>query len=163
MIFWFFGLPGVGKDYCARVASKLINAVYVDVDNFLTEKDKQKLVSGTFSTQDRLNKLRRTKHFIDQVSKTRSIVVADSLPDGLSRKFLRKNYKDIIFILVEADPAIHKKRLRARKGHFFTQDLLDNWASQHWQKVKIPHVVLNNNEDGEQSVIQEFKKIYEAH
>jgi gluconate kinase len=162
MIFWFFGFPGVGKDYCAKVASRLINAAYLNVDDFLTEEDKEKLIDGTFNQHDRLNKLMRVKAFIESSMDKGNIVVADSLPDNLSRSFLKKSLENIVFILVEADVKIHKKRLKERKNHFFTESLLDDWKMKHWEEVNIPHIILRNDENGEKKISEEFTRIYNS-
>ena len=49
MIYWFFGYPGVGKDYLAEKLSQLVSIPHIDADNFLTNTDKKKLIEGTIA------------------------------------------------------------------------------------------------------------------
>ena len=163
MIFWFFGFPGIGKDFCAKRLKKLINAKYIHIDSFLTKQDKQKLIDGTFSTEDRLNKLKRTADYFKKVlKKNKHIVAADSLPDHQSRNFLYKNFQNnIVFILVKVSAEIHKRRIHERENHFFTEDMLAHWEKKHWvEPIKIPYLVLDNNKDGDKHIKLEVVKIY---
>ena len=162
MIFWFFGFHGTGKDYCAKILTKLKKASYIHIDDVLTNQDREKLINGTFNVEDRINKLERATKKIDVLLKTNTTVVAaDSLPDHRSRDFLLEKFKDnIVFIRVKVYPEIHKKRFAERKNHFFTEDLLNDWVEKHWQEpIKIPHLILNNNTEGEKSVGHKLKKI----
>lgn len=162
MVYWFFGFPGVGKDYCAKAFTELISASYLHIDDILSAQDKEKLLNGTFSVEDRIKKLKRATTQINQLLRSNgTVVAADSLPDHRSREFLLKNFKnDIIFVRVVVDSQIHKKRFAKRKNHFFTEDLLNDWIKKHWQEpIKIPHVVLNNNTDGKEHITETLKEI----
>lgn len=162
MVYWFFGFPGTGKDYAAKALSELKYASYVHIDDFLTKKDKEKLTKGNFSTEDRLRKLTRAvKDINGLVNKNKNVVAADSLPDHRSRNFLIENFKDnIAFIRVVVSPEIHKQRFINRKNHFFTEELLDNWVKKHWQEpIKIPHIDLDNNEEGIKNLKLKLQKI----
>lgn len=162
MIFWLFGLPGTGKDHCARLLSKLIDAKYIHVDDFLKEQDKNKIITGTFTVEDRLRKLKRvTKKIAELLKNNKYIVAADSLPDHKSRAYLQEYFKDKIkFILVKVDPQIHLRRIQNRKNHFFTEKMLSKYIKQNWQEpIKIPYITLDNNSEGDESLKLELIKI----
>ncbi len=141
MIYWFFGYPGIGKDYCARELSLIGKFPHVDADDFLTEEDRKKLLTHKFTSQDRMLKLTRIVDHIKNMQKHHhDIAVADSLPDNISREFILRSFNiDIRLILVTAPPEIHKKRLAKRKNHFFTENLLDIYIRKNWQEIKVPH------------------------
>lgn len=146
MIFFFFGYPGIGKDYLAEKLSQLVNIPHIDADDFLTKKDKQKLINGTFNKADRLRKLAGIVKYIKKL-KAPNIAAADSLPDNDSRQFLIDQFgKDIIFIYVYSSKSTHLKRLKKRKDHFFTKNLLDDYIKKHWEEIEIPHIKLLNEE-----------------
>lgn len=155
MVFWFFGLPGTCKDHCAKLFSKLIDAKYIHVDDFLTERDKEKIITGTFTVEDRLKKLKRVTKMISGILKNnKHIVAADSLPDHKSREYLQEYFKNNIkFILVKVDAQTHQKRISNRKNHFFTEKMLTDYIKQHWQEpIKIPYLTLENNKEGDEAL-----------
>lgn len=161
MVYWFFGLPGSGKDYCAQVMKKLIPATYFHVDDYLTKEDKIKLIEGTFTITDRINKLKRLLAEISELDLSRvNVIAADSLPDTDSRLFLQTHFgNNITFIYVKVDSKTHENRMKKRKNHFFSYSLLDNWTKKHWQPINIPHVVADNNSNGSESIAKQLTEI----
>ena len=144
MVFWFFGFPGIGKDYCAKKLSRLAKIPHLDADNFLTDLDKNKLMSGTFSDEDRIKKLTRIITYMKSL-KYPNLTIGDSLPTEASRKFVLESLgRDVVLILVRSDPKIHRERIRRRRGHFFREEHLDSWIDKHWQEVKVDHLDLEN-------------------
>ena len=146
MIYWFFGYPGSGKDYCAHRFSALIGAEYFHADGFLTDEERDKLLRGVFTKQDRIIKLKRICDALEaQTSKV--IAIADSLPDTASREYVASRFgKKIQFIFASVLPEIHKERLLSRKNHFFNAELLDQWVATHWDEaISIPHKIIDNN------------------
>ncbi|OGE64288.1 hypothetical protein A3I48_03610 [Candidatus Daviesbacteria bacterium RIFCSPLOWO2_02_FULL_36_7] len=141
MIYWFFGYPGVGKDYLAEKLSQLVSIPHIDADNFLTNTDKKKLIEGKFTQKDRIRKLKRIVVYIKKIlPKYSNLAIADSLPDNLSRKFLFDTFiANITFIYVSAPKTIHLKHLKGRKGHFFKAEMLDPWIKKHWEAIQIPY------------------------
>lgn len=148
MIFWFFGYPGIGKDFLAEKLSKLASIPHIDADDFLSKTDKKKLSNGSFTQRDRIRKLKRIIKQVKLLEKNPNIAAADSLPDNLSRKLLLDSFREnITFIYVTAPKKLHLKRLKSRKNHFFTENLLDNWINKHWETIEIPHTTFQNIED----------------
>lgn len=161
MIYWFFGLPGSGKDYCAKLMKKLIKARYFHIDDFLTEEDKEKLINGTFTISDRINKLKRVSSDLSEIDLSLvNIVAADSLPDTKSRGLLQTRFgNNIMFIYVRVEPKTHERRMKERKNHFFTYSLLDSWVKKHWEPVNMPHIVVDNNSDGDEVLTKLLKEV----
>lgn len=159
MIFFFFGYPGIGKDYCAERLSKLANIPHINADNFLTKSDQAKLLKGIFTTEDRIKKLKRIVKFINENYSNQNLTIGDSLPDHNSREFLMGQFgKNITFIQVTAAKAIHVKRITERKDHFFTKELLDNYI-KNWEEIKIPYLPLKNSGNLDEKLLQIYKKV----
>lgn len=146
MIYWFFGYPGIGKDYCAEQLSKIGKFPHIDADDFLTKNDREKLLKGTFSVEDRLKKLQRIVSSLRKLLKTdKDIAIGDSLPDNKSRKFILNSFpNNIKLILITADSEKHKKRISNRKNHFFTEELLEDYKKK-WEEISVRHIVFENN------------------
>lgn len=163
MIYWFWGYPGVGKDYLAEILSKTAKIKHIDVDDFLTKTDKRKIKTIVFTKKDRLKKLKRVIRYLNKNKE--NVAVADSLPDRESRQFL-KNYfkKDIVFILVKSTYRHHRQRILARKNHFFTSDMLDQYIKKNWEPVKnFPHIIFKNQNKTKKELVKKLKKIYERY
>jgi len=144
MIYWFWGYPGVGKDYLAKIFGEITNTLYIDGDSLLTNIEKKRLIAGTFSKEDRLKKLKRITNYLHKLKK--DVIITDSLPDKNSREFLLKSFKkNIIFILVKSSPLKHKRQLQDRKGHFFKYNMLNKYIKNNWEPVEnFPHFILKN-------------------
>lgn len=146
MIYWFFGYPGIGKDYCAKRLSEIKKFPYIDADDFLTDEDIQKLLNKRFTVEDRLLKLERIITHINNLQKHHeNIAVADSLPDNASRNLVKNSFSENIkLILVTAPEEVHKKRISKRKKHFFTIGLLEDYIKKNWKKVNVPYTEFEN-------------------
>jgi gluconate kinase len=146
MIYWFFGYPGIGKDYCAKYLSEVKKFPYIDADDFLTDEDRQKLLKKIFTIEDRLLKLERIITHIKILQKHHeNITVADSLPDNASRNLVKNAFPGKIkLILVTAPTEVHKKRIAKRKNHFFTSELLEDYIKRHWKKINVTYMQFEN-------------------
>lgn len=145
MIYWFFGYPGIGKDFCAQKLSEFGKFPHIDADDFLTNSDKKKLLNKTFTKEDRIKKLTRiVKHVKKLQKKFDNIAIADSLPDNTSRRFVMHSFEEIKIIQVVASEKVHRERMKKRTDHFFTEQLLNDYISKNWQDVKVAHVVFRN-------------------
>lgn len=162
MIFWFFGYPGVGKDYVAKKLAQVVNIPHVDADDFLTESDKQKLIKGSFTSQDRIRKLKRITVFINKLLlRYPHLAVADSLPDNESRKMLFNTFmNNIIFVYVQASKTTHVSRIKGRKSHFFTKEMIEKWIKQHWEPINIPYISLQNSGGGKLELEKKLLNIF---
>ena len=156
MVYWFFGFPGIGKDYCAKKFSELTGSSYVSADSFLTAQEKEKLMNGTFTKIDRLIKLERICAALMHMGA--NIAIADSLPDAASRDYVHTYFNNNVrFLLVTASPEIHRQRIARRTDHFFTADILDRWIAQHWNgNITIPYTVIKNSS---QDIEEQLRRI----
>ncbi len=147
MIFWFFGPPGTGKDYCAKTFSEISGAQYIHADDLLTDKEKERIIEGTFTDQDRILKIKRIVKVLKKTQKeTAHIAIADSLPSNASRILLHTQLPGkITLILVKTPKKLHQKRLKNRKDHFFEHHLLKSYLEKHWEPVTIPHYLIKND------------------
>ncbi len=146
MIYWFFGFPGIGKDYCAKRLAVIEKFSYLDADDFLTDEDREKLLNKKFTRQDRLLKLERIIDHIKKLQKHHdNIALGDSLPDNTSREYVLSAFSgQIKLILVTAPSIVHKKRISQRKNHFFGENLLDDYMKK-WEEVSVSHIAFENN------------------
>lgn len=160
MIYWFFGLPGIGKDYCAERLSQLLQCPHLDADNYLNEIERTKLLAGSFNSDDRLAKLKRICDDICvKLNENNCLTVADSLPNEAARRFILDTFSgDVALIFVSAPSHIHQQRLSARQDHFFTPDLLKDYVKNNWQPVQCQHIELVNDLDAE-SLDKQLKNI----
>lgn len=162
MVFWFFGLPGSGKDYCAKLTAKLLKGKYIHVDDYLTKSDKEKIVGGSFTVDERLEVVKKAADEIKNLLKTnKNVIAAFTLPDHKTRDYLKNFFKDnIVFIFVKVKHEVIRVRLRRRKAHFLRDNFLFEWIKLYWQEpIKIPHIKLENNEDGDEVLTKKLKKI----
>ncbi len=159
MIYWFWGYPGVGKDYVAKKFCALFPVSYVEGDTLLTPTERQKITDGTFTKIDRLEKLARISKQIKEMQG--DIAITDSLPDKTSRAFLQNEFgKEIIFIRVITSPEKHQAQLKDRTEHFFTSAMLDQYIEKNWEPVDdFPHTVVQSDAL-EETLNETLAKIY---
>lgn len=145
MIYWFFGYPGIGKDFVAKKFAQKSKILYVNGDSLLTATEKRKLASGTFSREDRLLKLKRISKYLKSLKK--DLAITDSLPDNQSRIFLLNTFKDkISFILVQASTKQHLQQIHNRKKHFFKPEMVKIYIEKNWEPLgEFPHTKIKNN------------------
>ncbi len=160
MIYWFFGYPGVGKDYIAQKFAKVADVFYINGDSLLLATEKKKIAAGTFTKQDRLKKLTRIAKYLKSLKKESAIT--DSLPDSTSRNFLLKKFKKhIVFIRVTTSKTKHLSQIKNRKGHFFTHTLLDTYIQKNWESIgDFPHLSFRNEEKTPQQLEKKLIAIY---
>lgn len=162
MIYFFFGYPGIGKDYCAKRLSELLNCLNIDADTYLTDKERAKLKNGTFTADDRADKLQRICDDIaDKLIKNKDITIGDSLPNQAAREFIVKYFGDNVkMILVQSSAEVHQKHISERKDHFFTEDILKDYIDSNWEPIKIKHQTIINDSNDLSSLDDQLKKLY---
>lgn len=164
MIFWFFGFPGIGKDYCARRLSEMTDCFYVHADDYLTLAGKEKLQKGTFTTRDRLKKLKKICDDLLWLGKVhRAISIGDSLPNEQSRHFVSRVLgSHVRFVHVLADIGTHQRRIAKRSGHFFTKEMIDRWIIQHWEDPKEQSIIFDTTDICPMRLDRELHGLYDA-
>lgn len=160
MIYWFWGYPGVGKDYVAKKFSELTSALYINGDSLLTDTERERIIAGTFTKENRLKKLERISKYLHSL--TGDVAITDSLPDMGSREFLLQSFeKDIVFIRVESSVSKHRDQIENREGHFFTSAMLDNYIENNWEDAgKFAHTTFKNEDKTEEETRKELLEIY---
>ena len=156
MVYFFFGYPGIGKDFCAKRLSQLLSCLNIDADTYLTDPERQKLKNGTFTSEDRINKLRRIcDDLSSKLENNNDITIGDSLPNQAAREYIANYFGDkVVMILILSESKLHNKRITNRKNHFFTKDILKDYIKNNWEPVTIDCLKLNNDSDN----IQELDK-----
>jgi gluconokinase len=102
--------------------------LFLDGDDFHSEANIKKMSGGVPLTEaDRgplLNTLRRKiEHCLDSGE---NLVLACSARSRQSRDILRGNYNDVRFVYLQGNKELIGQRLKDRKGHFASSDLLDS-------------------------------------
>lgn len=147
MIFWFFGKPGSGKDFCAELLARARGIPHIDADTLLLPADRDALLSGTFTPAMRHAKIRRVAAEAHRLlGGAPHVTVADSLPDHASRQLVRAVFPgNVLLIHVVVGEEERRRRLRERTGHFFAEEVAEGWVRTNWEPVAVPHVTLDNN------------------
>ncbi len=136
MVYWFYGQPGSGKSYVAAIFAEMIGATQYEGDTFHTKADRRAVLKGTFTLERRHAQLARIAKAL-KAQKGKDAIVTHPLPDKRSRELLAASGGgDVVLIYVRTPRALQLKRLKARKGHHFTPDLLPAWINRHWQEPK---------------------------
>jgi len=159
-LFVFFGLPGTGKTFSAKVAKKYFGYHLYDGDNDLTIEMHTAIQKKASITDDM-----RTNFFTNLILSVKKL---QKKHDKLlvHQTFIKEKYRkqfliaipDTKFILVKTDIKIREKRLNERK----TFPLEENYArrmSSLFDEPDIPYAILYNNADGEELIKEQLQKI----
>jgi len=155
-----FGLPGTGKTYVGKVFEKYFDYYFYDGDNDLTHEMKEAIKTKTVFTDQM-----RDVFFEILISKIKSLankhkklVVAQTFIKEKYRLALLKKIPEAKFILIETKKSIREKRLIKRTDYpldlEYTRKMVANF-----DKPIINHLIIINNEDGEESIGKQINKI----
>ena len=128
MVIILAGVSGCGKTTIGIELSKTIGCRFLDGDDFHSAANIEKMSGGVPLTEaDRrswLNTLRRKiEHSLDSGER---LVLACSALSRQSRDILRGNSDDVRFVYLQGSKELIGQRLKNRKGHFMSSDLLDS-------------------------------------
>jgi gluconokinase len=128
MVIILIGVSGCGKSTIGIELSEKVGCLFLDGDDFHSEANIKKMSGGVPLTEaDRgpwLNTLRRR---IEQcLDSGENLVLACSALSRQSRDILRGNYNDVRFVYLQGNKELIGQRLKDRKGHFASSDLLDS-------------------------------------
>jgi len=165
MVFWFFGLPGSGKDFCAEQMHQLFDVPHIDADDYIDTEYRKKVKEATLTDADRLKKLERIINHIKQQKKdgiATDFCVADSLPSYQSREFVESLLPgEVQLVHVNVDQEIHKKRINARQDHFLTGDVLETYKKTYWQPLNKKYATINNNSDNTADLLTQLHTLHD--
>ena len=128
MVIIVIGVSGCGKTTIGTELSKKIGCVFLDGDDFHPEANIEKMSNCVpLTEEDRapwLNTLRC--HVEKYLASGENLVLACSALSRHSRDILRGNCKDVRFVYLQGSKELIGRRLKDRKGHFMSSDLLES-------------------------------------
>lgn len=153
-----FGLPGTGKTYIGKVFKKYFDYCFYEGDSDLTEEMKEAIkVQRVFTDKMRdsyfkilISKIQNLK------SKHRNLVVAQTFIKERYRVNLLEKIPEARFILIETKKQIREKRLTQRVDYPLDLEY-SRKMKINFDKPIICHLTINNDSDGEESLIKQIK------
>ena len=121
------GVSGSGKTTIGTKLAERLGWDYAEADEFHSEANIEKMRSGhPLTDADRLPWLTSIAAWIDdRLATGRPGVVTCSALKRKYRDILAGGRDDVAMVLLDGDRETIAARMRARKGHFFSADLLD--------------------------------------
>ncbi|MCP9953662.1 gluconokinase [Actinomadura madurae] len=122
------GVSGSGKTTIGTLLAERLGWEYAEADAFHPEANIAKMRAGhPLTDEDRLPWLRSIAAWIDErVATGRPGVVTSSALKRSYRNLLVDGHAEVRIVLLDGDRDTIAARMRARKGHFFSADLLDS-------------------------------------
>lgn len=152
---YLFGLPAAGKNFAGRVLEEEFGYTFYDGDNDLTQEMRDAVRDGrpfTDPMRDRYYAL-----LADRIAVLRDrhprLAFCQATFKEKHRELMWARYPDVVFVLVEATPAVRVSRL-ARGGNPVTVDYAQRIDSLFEQPSQ-PHFVIANN-DGREDVVRQL-------
>lgn len=155
-----FGLPGTGKSYVGKIFEKYFHYHFYDGDEDLTPEIKAAIKTKTIFTDQMRNiyfKILISK-IKDLGSRIENLVVAQTFIKEKYRVNLLKKVPEAKFILIETDKFIREKRLNERVDYPLDLEYARK-MELNFEKPTISHLVIINNEDGEENIKKQIKNI----
>jgi gluconokinase len=124
MVVVIMGVVGVGKTTIGSLLAHQLAWQFVDADTFHSPANVQKMRSGKpLDDSDRMPWLESIHDAIVKwIAERRNVVLACS---ALKRSYrIKLSHSDVVFVYLRGDPSLIARRLRARKGHYATGQLL---------------------------------------
>ncbi|MFG2090834.1 MULTISPECIES: gluconokinase [unclassified Spirillospora] len=121
------GVSGSGKTTIGTMLAERLGWEYAEADAFHSQANIDKMSSGHALTDaDRLPWLRSIAAWIDDRLRTgRPGIVTCSALKRRYRDMLAGGRPEVAMVLLDGDRDMIAARMRARKGHYFSADLLD--------------------------------------
>jgi len=159
-LFIFFGLPGAGKTFSAKVAEKYFSYHLYDGDQDLTLEMQKAIQSQSVITDDMRdiffdNLIESAKVLLSRYEK---IIIHQTFIKEKYRKQFLKEIPNAQFILIETQQYLREKRLRNRKEF----PIEENYAKKMkgiFEKPHISHKTIKNNFNGEENIRRQLEKI----
>jgi gluconokinase len=122
------GVAGVGKTVVGELVARVLGLPFHDADDLHPAENRRKMAAGIPLTEDdRAPWLRDLAGRMREWQAAGGAVVACSALRARHRKVLAAaSPGDVVFVFLDADPEVIRKRLAARKGHYMPPSLLDS-------------------------------------
>jgi gluconate kinase len=160
MLIYLFGLPAAGKNFAGRVLAEEFGYTFYDGDLDLTPEMVDAVREGrpfTEGMRDRFYNL-----LVSRIAELRAehplLAFCQATFKEYHRALIERAFPDIVFLLVEADPAVRMSRL-ARGGNPVTVEYAQR-IDGLFERPRHPHFVITNN-DGRQDVARQLAALLE--
>jgi len=159
-LFIFFGLPGAGKTYVAKVAEKYFDYQLYDGDNDLTPEMLKSIHSQSTISDDMRdvffeNLIESVKDLLTGYEK---IIIHQTFIKEKYREHFLKAFPEATFVLIKTNAKIREKRLRERK-EFPLDEAYARKMVRLFDRPDIKHMTIQNNFDGEKYIKEQLEKI----
>ena len=128
MFYVIMGVSGTGKSTIGKLLSDRTGWSFYDADDFHPQINVDKMNRGiALSDRDRLPWLEELQKLISRhLASKRNGILACSALKAQYREVLRNQQDDVIFIYLRGDYDCIQNRIKQRRGHFMSADLLQS-------------------------------------
>ena len=128
MVIILIGVSGCGKTTIGIELSETIDCLFLDGDDFHPQANIEKMSVGIpLTEEDRAPWLDTLRGNIEErLNSGDDLVLACSALSRQSRNILRGDSDDVRFVYLQGSKELIAQRLKDRKGHFASPDLLDS-------------------------------------
>jgi len=154
LVFSFFGHPGAGKSTLCRRFGDMFGLPALDTDAFMTPEEIAAVESGRYTQAMRLANIERyAARTRELLAEHQAVALADGLPNAEARDRLRALLPgaEVVFVLVQAPPALWRRRLSRRGANAVRVGIAEAeaYVRGHWQPLPaaFAHEVIENGDD----------------
>lgn len=161
MLLIFFGLPGAGKTYVAKVAASAFDLRFHDGDDDLP----QSMIEAIAASRPIADTM-RDEFFIRLIEHVR-ILRAEGRPLAVAQTFIKEKYRrrlldafpEARFILVQASDETRERRLANRSAGTHLEPGYARRMATIFEPPHIPCVVLRNDNQGDAAIVEQMARI----
>lgn len=120
------GVSGSGKTTVATSLAERMGRPFAEADEFHPQANVEKMAAGIpLTDDDRWPWLRTVRDWMsEQAAAGRRGVITCSALRRVYRDVLREAHGGVVFVQLDADPAVLLERMKRRKGHYMPPELL---------------------------------------
>lgn len=158
----FFGLPGAGKTYAARVIAHEFGLTFHDGDDDLPQSMVEAIAASRPITDDQRDEFFAA--LIAHVGRLRaggkSLIVAQTFIKEKYRRQLRDAFPEALFVLVEAPDDVRERRLAHRADGTHLEPGYARRMATLFEAPGIPYDTLTNESDGSAHLIAQARSLF---